>query len=149
MYFNHKSVQCSCKISWSLSSIIFFSAIHPRLQGDYTGHGKTPSRFLFFWPFLTKTKQEWPLPGHIHCKFLLGSLHLGAPYFDLDFPTILGYSHVMLDIFIFIMDIITIFDITIIYGQHHHQHRENFWTGALIIDILVLSQSSLISSLSA
>ena len=66
---------------------------HPRLQGDYTGHGKTPSRFLFFWPFLTKTKQEWPLPGHVHGYFLLGSLHLGAPYFDPDFPIILGYSH--------------------------------------------------------
>ena len=34
------------------------SPAHPRLQGNYTGHGKTPSRFKFFWPFLTKTKQE-------------------------------------------------------------------------------------------
>ena len=57
-------------------------AWHPRLQGGYTGHEKTPSRFLFFWPFLTKTKQEWPLPGHIQSEFLLGTLHFGAPYFD-------------------------------------------------------------------
>ena len=55
---------------------------HPRLQVRYTGHEKTPSRFLFFWPFLTKTKQEWPLPGHIQSEFLLGTLHFGAPYFD-------------------------------------------------------------------
>jgi len=40
---------------------------HPRLQGGYTGHEKTLSRFLFFWPFLAKTKQDWELLGHIHC----------------------------------------------------------------------------------
>ena len=40
---------------------------HPRLQGGYTGHEKTLSRFLFFWPFLAETKQDWELLGHIHC----------------------------------------------------------------------------------
>ena len=69
------------------------SKVHPRLQGGYTGHGKTPSQFLYFWPFLTKTKLEQTLPGDFQSKFLLGSLQLGAPYFDPDFPIILGYSH--------------------------------------------------------
>ena len=69
------------------------SKVHPRLQGGYTGHGKTPSRFLYFWPFLTKTKLEQTLPGDFQSKFLLGSLQLGAPYFDPDFPIILGYGH--------------------------------------------------------
>ena len=40
---------------------------HPRLQGGCTGHEKTLSRFLFFWPFLAKTKQDWELLGHIQC----------------------------------------------------------------------------------
>ena len=69
------------------------SYAHPRLQGGYTGHGKTPSRFLFFWTFLTKTKQEQTVPGHFQSKFLVGSLQLGAPYFDPNFPIILGYGH--------------------------------------------------------
>ena len=61
---------------------------HPRLQETYTGHEKTHGQNNFFWPFLTKTKQEWPLTGHFQGKFLLGALHFGCQTLE---PKMVGF----------------------------------------------------------
>ena len=61
---------------------------HPRLQETYTGHWKTHGQNNFFWPFLTKTKQEWPLTGHFQGKFLLGALHFGCQTLE---PKMVGF----------------------------------------------------------
>ena len=61
---------------------------HPRLQETYTGHEKTHGQNNFFWPFLTKTKQEWPLTGHFQGKFLLGTLHFGCQTLE---PKMVGF----------------------------------------------------------
>ena len=61
---------------------------HPRLQETYTGHEKTHGQNNFFWPFLTKTKQEWPLTGHFQGKFLLGTLHFECQTLE---PKMVGF----------------------------------------------------------
>ena len=41
---------------------------HPPPQTTYTGLEMTPLRNIFFWSFLTKTKQERVLPGPVYGK---------------------------------------------------------------------------------
>ena len=48
--------------------------LHPLPEETYTGVGMTHLGNIVFWPFLTKTKREQPLPGHIHGKIWPHSL---------------------------------------------------------------------------
>ena len=67
---------------------------HPRLEDNYTGHGKTHCWNINFWSFLTKTKRTWPFPSHFQSKFLLGALRLALWNFDPKISIILRYSHI-------------------------------------------------------
>ena len=61
--------------------------IHPLLQGTYTGVRTTILGNLFFPPFLTKTKREWPIPGHIHGEFWPHSLQFALWFLVHFWPT--------------------------------------------------------------
>ena len=56
--------------------------VHPHLEPNYTGDERTHGWNIFCWPFLTKTKREWPFSGHFQSKFLLGALHFALCFFD-------------------------------------------------------------------
>ena len=61
--------------------------LHPLLQGTYTGVRTTILGNLFFPPFLTKTKREWPIPGHIHGEFWPHSLQFALWFLVNFWPT--------------------------------------------------------------
>ena len=48
--------------------------LHPHLETNYTGNERTHGWNVFCWPFLTKTKREWPFSGNFQDKFLPGAL---------------------------------------------------------------------------
>ena len=84
---NHKYSQLNisddmrpCGANFNLKKLQFLT--HPRLQDNYTGHGKTHCWNIFFWSFLTKTKWTSLLPSHFQSKFLLGALRFALWNFD-------------------------------------------------------------------
>ena len=65
-----------------LFCLFFWEWAHPHLEPNYTGDERTHGWNIFCWPFLTKTKREWPFSGHFQSKFLLGALHFALYFFD-------------------------------------------------------------------
>ena len=63
---------------------ILGALLHFPLEANYTGHEMTLLRNVFFWSFLTNTKQDKSLRGDIHAKN-----SPKAPIFGYDFGPII------------------------------------------------------------